>query len=734
MSVLFAMLMAIVAGCKMKEFSSTPFYSGDEVKFTGKVEDRVNLWPLTYWREPVGSVAWPLVSFGNDHFALRPIYSQYKAHGESDYNEFNFLWPIGQFDTHSRDYRIFPLFWGKSYSDNPYFCLFPALWRGGETTGILPFFWDDSFDEFHIFPFFMSDFSHGNSKQYLFPLYFYNNGDFFSLPYSRYHDDARVKSRMLIGLAGSNSSTNTGYESSWLYPLYYHDNNAFITPLFGTAHDSSWLFPLYYNDASLFFTPVFGKTENAHWAIPLYYKDNTTFITAFGGKSGAASWVLPFFWHDNNTFVSLPYWQRLGKDRKIESASSIPLLSGYERDARTNDRLQYLLMGLGGRVWSETSGNASWVFPFYYKGDNTFYTLLYGHNPRCSWLFPLYYSNEDITLAIPLYGRSKNKNSEWLFPLYYRDDDSFTTPLFGMDKDATWLVPFFYNDDQRTIASPLYGRSKKKNSEWLIPLYHREAGRSFTSLPYSWRGGAEQTNSYFATVLAGTRSGRVQGSWIFPLYDVKKDTSFDHFATILDESRLPDEIAVWKQLCTNAVWNAKTKEYDLFKTEWRQRANSFYSRNDKTFLLLSDADDNIHGHIGHYDKTNTYYIARRKKIGNRLFLNRDKYREVKFNISTREKISDDETAEASFLLFLYNHKRETNLITKNERKRHTVLWRFWHWEEENGNVSLDVFPGFTYDSKTNGYSKTSFLWRFFRYENDPEKGKKVDVLFIPTWR
>ena len=113
LQVLFVLLMAIVTGCKMKEFSSTPFYSGNEVKFTGNVEDRVNLWPLAYWREPVGSVAWPLVSFGNDHFALRPIYSQYKAHGKSDYNEFSFLWPIGQFDTHSRDYRIFPLFWGS---------------------------------------------------------------------------------------------------------------------------------------------------------------------------------------------------------------------------------------------------------------------------------------------------------------------------------------------------------------------------------------------------------------------------------------------------------------------------------------------------------------------------------------------------------------------------------------------------------------------------------------------
>ena len=65
---------------------------------------------------------------------------------------------------------------------------------------------------------------------------------------------------------------------------------------------------------------------------------------------------------------------------------------------------------------------------------------------------------------------------------------------------------------------------------------------------------------------------------------------------------------------------------------------------------------------------------------------------------------------------------------------HRVLWKLWDWEEEDGDVALDVFPGFTYDSKKNGYRKTSLLWRFFRYENDPEKGKKVDLLFIPVWR
>ena len=73
--------MMMLGGCKMKEFSSSPLYTGNEVKFTGAVEDRVNLWPVAYYREPVGSLAWPLISWGDDHLALRPFYSQYKQSG-----------------------------------------------------------------------------------------------------------------------------------------------------------------------------------------------------------------------------------------------------------------------------------------------------------------------------------------------------------------------------------------------------------------------------------------------------------------------------------------------------------------------------------------------------------------------------------------------------------------------------------------------------------------------------
>jgi len=168
----------LLGGCKMKEFSSSPFYEGNEVKFTGAVEDRVNLWPLAYYREPVGSLAWPLISWGDDHLAFRPLYSQYKQSGD-DYDEFNFLWPVSQFDTRHRDYRVFPLFWGESYSDKPYFCLFPALWWNREFAGVFPIFWDNDDDDdggFCVFPLYWAEWKKNDFLQHkLWPIYSYKS-------------------------------------------------------------------------------------------------------------------------------------------------------------------------------------------------------------------------------------------------------------------------------------------------------------------------------------------------------------------------------------------------------------------------------------------------------------------------------------------------------------------------------------------------------------------------------
>ncbi|MBE6383707.1 MAG: hypothetical protein E7049_11945 [Lentisphaerae bacterium] len=814
----------LLGGCKMKEFSSSPFYEGNEVKFTGAVEDRVNLWPVAYYREPVGSLAWPLISWGDDHLALRPFYSQYKQSGSGDYDEFNFFWPISQFDTKHRDYRVFPLFWGESYSDKPYFCLFPALWWNREFAGVFPIFWDNDDDDdggFCVFPLCWagweksgdlwntiwplyyyesrerSSWREEKSKFWAFcglagfnrragkftnhrclPFYFCDDGDFYSLPYSRYTDDGRIKSRILCGLAGCDSNTNGDYQASWLLPFYSHDkaNDEFLTPLFGKTKDANWLIPFYYHDEHLMLTPLFGKTVEANWTLPLYYKDKEKFLTLIGGKSGDADWVVPFYWRDKRTFASLPYWRQLGVDGEIDRAFSLPLLSGYERDDKAGDRLLYLLMGLGGHVWNDATGGASWMFPLFYKDRESFYTLLYGHNPRRTWLFPVYFDGEERTYITPLFGRNKKDGSDWLIPLYYRDKESFITPLYGRSGEASWLFPLYCRDESQfnspvysywddakkgtrgffslpllsganwetnscdktwfTLAGLVGGSSNASGSHktnWALPLFLREEGESFYSIPFGWSGGGSAyTNTYFAAGLAGLKSGRKEGGWMFPLFNYKKDADFDEKESWLDEAKLPESVNVWTMIETNKVWNFEKKAHEEVVGP-KQHADYVSASDTKTHLLVFDNDKSIHGRMP-YGVTNRYEMTKRHKLGNKLVFNHESNRKVCFDTATREKISDSEEGDTSLLMLLYNGEHRSDTAKGTSYTSHRVLWKLWDWEEENGDVALDVFPGFTYDSRTNGYSKTSFLWRFFRHENDPEEGKKVDLLFIPVWR
>ena len=190
----------------------------------------MNLWPLAYWREPVGSVAWPLVSWGDDHFALRPVYSRYGK-------ERNFLWPIGQHDSATGDGRAFPVFWGKDrfnifplvWNDNNFHSLFPFFfWRENDYMTLFPLaWWDIDGESFTLFPLY----GHSKDADWLFPLY-------------RWQSDNSGK--ILFGLAGWEKDG-----SNWVFPLYGYDadDGDFTTALFGRATHSGhtdwwWLTPL----------------------------------------------------------------------------------------------------------------------------------------------------------------------------------------------------------------------------------------------------------------------------------------------------------------------------------------------------------------------------------------------------------------------------------------------------------------------------------------------------------
>ena len=253
------------------------------------------------------------------------------------------------------------------------------------------------------------------------------------------------------------------------------------------------------------------------------------------------------------------------------------------------------------------------------------------------------------------------------------------------------------------------------------------------------------TTNVYVTPLVKLMSGEKTGGWVFPFWNCETDSDFRETADKLDRDRLPEDIRIWTETTTNMVWQEEKKDEEPVVTMWRH-ASWMNGRDDTDWLLLCSWNDRVWGGLtlGIEDLTNTcetvnlemnvYEMTRKIERGNALLLKYEHERKVTFSAIDRTKESDEETTDVSFLVWLYNYSRESSRMDTDTYTQHRVLWRLWDWENKNGDVALDVFPGFTCDSKTNGYSKTSFFWRLFRYESDPKKGTNLDLLFIPLCR
>ncbi len=195
--------LAATTGCTTAMRKTTPFYKAmapssamsakaAEDKSEGeRATDRVNVWPLAYWNRPVGSVLWPVVTFSEDHFGLFPLYSQFRQDGEGgEWDEFNVLWPLAQFDTKAKDYRVFPVYWGKDRKGKGYQTVFPLYWNGDGYNALLP-------------------------------LWFVGN-DFVWTPLAGWSDTGW---NALVGLVGGEKVEGKDWlqKESWVFPAYYLD-------------------------------------------------------------------------------------------------------------------------------------------------------------------------------------------------------------------------------------------------------------------------------------------------------------------------------------------------------------------------------------------------------------------------------------------------------------------------------------------------------------------------------
>ena len=723
------LLTATVTGCATSQMKSTPFYSGSERVYTGKLEDRVNLWPIGYYREPALSVLWPLFSLTDDHLAVRPIYSQYRQEGkDSGYDEFNFLWPFCQFDTKHDEHRIFPLYWGDKHVD-----LFPLVWwRFDKSFTFFPLAWWKKDRYFNVFPLWWSD----NSHKLLIPFY--------------YQDENSIQVIPFYG-----STTHVDSFSQWIGPYGRYRNEKH------PERNYDWCLPFYYRDATSFGTMLFGwdRNDRSSWAFPLYYKDHESFFSlpwVSGQDKDSSWWIVP------------------------------PLLSGGGSD-KTGSFNAYLL-GLVGQKTKADGDSGQWVFPLFYRDRESLLTPFYGYIDDDHFYSPLWVSEHDRETGadfwcVPpllswgtstgdewaqrylfgVYGRDGKgeETSSWLFPLYYSDKDRFVTPLYGQTDKSNWCVPLWYKDEQKFVSllwcwnwsnhsdtyvvPPLLswvessdtdekemrlllglgGVDTKRNGDvecsWAFPLYYNDDD-AFISLPFAH---VKNSFTYVTPFFGVTHQGYKKGAWLWPFYGWTNDAHMEAAEAQMNADRLDPTLRVEKrewvsaEKRTNWWYNVTAGPAPAHNSSWRLSG-------------LSTSDRWIGCHASNDGKTVT--VEDESEFGNFFAYKSDYNRTVKFDYATKRKISDEETGESGLLCnFLWHSKHEAGKGHEYDMK--SILWRFWHYEKLNGDVTVDSFPFFTYDSKTNGFSKTSLLWRLFRNEYDPKTDRRsVDFLFIPVWR
>lgn len=510
-------------------------------------------------------------------------------------------------------------------------------------------------------------------------------------------------------------------ESEWscLPPVFYRGTNTggrtLLTPLFASgesrADDAAWhtVPPLYYKrdagDESLFAT-LLGGWRSDDSGRTLFVPPLLSWVDTReeGGEVWAlaplihAEWdgedrkhhVLPLYYCDSEMGMLLsPLLSRweAGEDR----VTAVPPLLSWKIDGE--DRSDLWMAGpLAHLSWGEKADTRH-VLPLFYqnRATDTFISAAYatwkGGDTRYRAVPPLLSWSEkskarrELNVALGLYRHENNTalgdRQSHLFPFYaYDNNEHFYTPLFGWKKDS--------RDGFTYPLTPLFGfRQGRDDGWWLFPFYsHRrndEAERRYDR--FLW-------GNY-------SRTGAQRRSGLFPFYGYNNRT--------LDGGEPQD--------AANGTYGPSLWALPACWYRNRTYVNTVPER-----LRKEGADGKRIDHV----RSHGFFP---------LWSHR----------SSRTEGRSHEQSKTSVLLALFDHKHEVRPAREpaGEPSDYTlsrVLWRLWHYEKLNGDVSVDVFPGITYDSRPDeAFRSVSFLWRLFRYETSAT-GKKLDLLFLPLMR
>ena len=328
-------------------------------------------------------------------------------------------------------------------------------------------------------------------------------------------------------------------------------------------------------------------------------------------------------------------------------------------------------------------------------------------------LWPLLYHRAPATSVLwPLFAHvDESVSTHWLAPLYLWNGDFYSLPwchvenggartdvlfcgLAGRktEKDgrgANWIAPLYYWDDEAFIT-PLSYTSKRKS--WVLPLYYQDG---------------ERVVSLFYYQKCGPGYGELQ--------------------ECLDTGRMPSKVTFSDYGYTNELGRTVVVRRPVCGRTARLKGSSLLDFAFKRTVEISDAAEGEHREL--------YALTRSESANVLPLLTGWRTRETSvFGHGDAAPRNRREETSLEVMGPLYTYEAWSDAAAKREKSRSRVLWWLWNRQAEDGTVSLDVFPGVTYDTRPDGYRKTSLLWRLFRYENDPEKGTALDLFFIPCMR
>mgnify|MGYP006280025241 CR=1 FL=1 len=733
------------------------------------------LWPFLHFKHwtdnKTGWRVWPLLGSYNTNgwryrFAFWPLGHQWSLEGESTGGS-----------------CLVPLyFYNRDASGTVFLSLPYSRGKTGDETWetVLPLYHRRSSDSLHQFYSLLYSHSVNSATQekwsFAVPLWFSKSSPderlLATLAGGYWRDGDRMHWMAVPLLAGGRRTPDGG--DVWaLGPLVHA----------GWRGDSSshHVFPFYYRsqspDGERFYSPLWSAGRNAdgdNWQLlfPVFFRhqdeDSRTLVTPFYAQGtaddGDTTWrsIIPLALNRKTRNAHL-FATLVGGYRKSENDLAwlvFPLLTG----GRTGDSEGsfWAAAPLVHARWDEDHATHHVLPLYYWNGESgTLLSLPFARwkteqastvlvPPAISWLTARE-DRKDLWLLGPLAHLSwgPEATSNHVFPLYYANSkhDTFLSLFLARwwtGDTRVWLVPPLlsaYTSEANRDRRNLYAALGLFRQQWgadadsaghLFPLYmYSEDDYVFTPL-FGWKHG-QNGFAYPFTPLVGVFGGDYTGGWVFPFWSRRVDPGADraegnvlwgHYWRERDEGG-----SVFFPFYGYRSFGPKPKTpTDEPKTRERY-GRRFWSLPACWYQDVTTVyPENVAGQDGERRTVRKRHV---KKHGFFPF----------WHFAKREWLErETKQINASILLLLYDYKRrlytgkdETPDPPKHDYTRSRVLWRLWHYEKSDGDVSVDIFPAITYDSKTNGFRKASFLWRLFRYETGP-KGTKLDLLFLPIIR